>query len=152
MVTLSSSPFSIVYANAAFLRLSGLPADRVIGCGFAAVAVSQTTKDDDPKPVLLSDCMLSSGSGNHQKVRFIPNEDKPNQEPLERYARVVPIVSKRPVHRSEVSNVTHFSVELLSDLNSNDELANSLSSLTNGAMSNIKRPRHSGDLAVGVMG
>ncbi len=140
-----------MYANAAFLRLSGIPADRVLGSGFSSVAVSQTM-DGDAKPILLSDCMVSSCSGNHKKLRLVRNQDEEKQEPVERYAKVVPIVSKRPVHGAEVSNVTHYSIELICDQDNSDELADSLSSLTKGNMSQIKRQSHGSGMAVGVMG
>jgi PAS domain-containing protein len=111
---MSYTPFSIVYANAAFFRLSGLPSEKIIGSGFASI-IENHAKDDALRPVRLSDCMASSDSGHHRKMQIIQDSDNSSREPVERYFKVLPVVSKRPLNGKEVSYVTHLAVDLLGE-------------------------------------
>jgi hypothetical protein len=132
LVAMSHNPFSIVHANAAFCRLSGLPSDKIIGSGFASIIDSRT------KPVLLSDCMVSSDSGNHRKLQIINNNSGDStSEPVERYFKVLPVVSKQPSNGKEVFNVTHLAVDLLGE--------------SDGAVLSMSQPSDT-NMAVGVMG
>ena len=151
-MALSCNPFAIVHANAAFLRLLGMPSDRVVGSGFTSIARSPGTNDEIQPPIFLSDYMLSSCSGNHRKIVLVHHEDELHPEPIEGYLRVQPIVGTKTLPGSEVLNVSHFSVEFLSNTYDNDRQSGPLGSSNNGELSNIKRPNHSGDMAVGVMG
>jgi hypothetical protein len=150
-VTLACHPFSIVHANAAFLRLSGLPYERIIGSDFASL-VDNSADEEDGKTILLSDCVVSSGSGNHHRLQLVREDD--TKKPVERWAKVFPVVERKPVHSSEVSNVTHFAVGLVEEWDLVNQAMDSTSSSTGTTMSHIKRPSpaHAGDMAVGVMG
>jgi len=150
LLALSCHPFSIVHANAAFLRLSGLPCEKIIGSGFASI-VDSSNDEEGSKPVLLSDCLVSSDSGNPRKLQLVREDE--TMKPVERWAKVFPIVERKPSRGSEVSNVTHFAVELVEEMDLTNEVI-SMGSSSSDTMSNIKRssPVHGGDLAVGVMG
>lgn len=135
-MALSSDPFTIIYANASFLRLSGLPSERVVGSSFASV-IADPSNENDERPTLLTDILASSGSGNHQKLQLVRSDT--SQELVERNAKVIPVVEKKSETPDEiVSNVTHVAIDFL-----NDETRT------------IQRPslvHQSSDLAVGVMG
>ena len=111
---MSYNPFSIVHANAAFFRLSGLPSEKIIGSGFASI-IDCHASDDSSRPVRLSDCMASSDCGHHRKLQIIQDSDDSSRGPVERYFKVLPVVSKRPLNGKEVSYVTHLAVDLLGE-------------------------------------
>ena len=156
LIALAYDPYLIVYANAAFIRLSGLPSEKIIGSGFASIA-DRRNEEGEAKPVVLTDCMMSSESGNHPKLQLVHDGDKKDDKaPVQCYAKVLPIVSKRPLHGFEPSKVSHFAVELLGDTGSGIVSSSSLGSSASGTMlTTIKLPsvvQATGDAAVGVMG
>lgn len=90
--------------------------------------------------ILLTDCMAFSDTGNHQKLQIIQNiGDDGTKAPVERYFKVLPVVSSKPTNGKKVSSVTHLAVDLLGE--------------SEGAMLNIRDDsQHDPDMAVGVMG
>ena len=144
LVALACHPFTIVHANAAFLRLSGLPYERIVGSGFSSI-VDRSKSDQDSKPILLPHCLESSSSGDHLKLQLVREDEA--KEPVERWAKVLPIVDRRPLHCSGVvAHVTHFAVDIVEERDLGNDVTDNLSNIK------VPSPDHAQDVAVEVMG
>jgi hypothetical protein len=125
LVTNSSAPFSVIHANAAFLRLSGKHGtDAVLGAPFLSLLESASTGSSK---ISLTECMVASSMGNDLKTFLLApfpspppptNHDgvgssttQPVSGPVECRIRVSPIVARKTESR-EVTSVTHFAIEL----------------------------------------
>lgn len=103
LVTLSSPPFTVVYANGPMFRLLGSGSRNIVGESFS----KRLASEDDQ--IILSDCMVSSSTGNHKLMQF--KKDKWGNK-VEYRVKVSPIVARRFASR-EVAAVTHFAVEFI---------------------------------------
>jgi hypothetical protein len=81
--------------------------------------------------------MASSHSGHHQKLQIIQDSEDSSRERVERYFKVLPVVSKKPLNGKQVSYVTHLAVDLLGE--------------SDGAVLSMSQPSDA-NMAVGVMG
>ncbi|CAJ1931768.1 unnamed protein product [Cylindrotheca closterium] len=104
LVTLSSAPFTVIHANGSLTHFLGFGADSVVGKTFSGTLASGST-------VNLSECMVSSSTGNHKMINF--KEEKTGKL-IESRVKVSPIVAQRSSNR-EVATVTHFAIELIGD-------------------------------------
>lgn len=126
-----------MHVNAAFTRLTGHNADKILGCSL--LELLSLVKSD--RQFSLAECVVSSSNGNNKKVGFLmkSNEDK---KTLECRIKVAPIVARKTQAR-EVTNVTHFAIEVISG---DDGVSRRLRNEDLG-----RKPLTVG-LAVGVMG
>jgi hypothetical protein len=136
VVTLSTAPYSIIHANAAFLRFSGKEnATNVLGSPFT------TFLDPDANAagnsINLTKCMVDSSMGNVSKLFLLPKTC--DDSPVECAIRVSPIVARKTENK-EVTTISHFAIELFESTNGETgfTVANS--------------PTHSNNAPVGVMG
>ncbi|KAG7359895.1 hypothetical protein IV203_034993 [Nitzschia inconspicua] len=144
LVTLSTEPYSIIHANAAFMRLSGRDHnDPVLGTSFRNLLDPEA--NDSLDDVNLTSCMVSSSSGSFSKLFLRPKASTlQDQIPVECSMRVSPIVERKTLNR-EVTTVSHFAIELFENIRNGSDYADiSLGSMTNNKASH--------DLPVGVMG
>eukprot|EP00980_Cylindrotheca_fusiformis_P002228 scaffold517_cov119-Cylindrotheca_fusiformis.AAC.11 len=120
LVTLSSAPFTIVHANGAFLRFSGVDPGSVLGAPFGSLLHSKRGGAELPE------CMVASSTGDHQELTFKRNAS------LEKHVatsiKVSPIVPQKSAN-TEVATVTHFAIELPGD--SSSTMVSSLGSASN---------------------
>ncbi len=152
LVTKSSAPFSVIHANAAFLRMSGKQGTEVVlGTPFLSLLESTTTGSSR---VSLTECMIASSMGNDLKLFLLPPsrnaDDAPSStiQPVECHIRVSPIVARKTESR-EVMSVTHFAIELY-----NGESSKNVDGADLSTMSAIRAASTacSANLSVGVMG
>lgn len=130
LVASSCSPFTIVHANAAFIRFSGIPADKILGSPFSSLLDAETNNQSSS----LRDCMLSSSTGHHKKLML---RAEPSAKKVESVFKVSPIVARK-TETSEVATATHFAVECTDPNGFHQE--------------SIQRTLTGRELAVGVMG
>eukprot|EP00529_Nitzschia_sp_RCC80_P013027 CAMPEP_0113482318 /NCGR_PEP_ID=MMETSP0014_2-20120614/22856_1 /TAXON_ID=2857 /ORGANISM="Nitzschia sp." /LENGTH=591 /DNA_ID=CAMNT_0000375829 /DNA_START=50 /DNA_END=1825 /DNA_ORIENTATION=- /assembly_acc=CAM_ASM_000159 len=139
LVTKSTAPFSVVHANAAFLKMVCKDgAKNVIGTPFSSLLDMDTA----PAGLSLMDCMVSSSMGIDTKLsvtKGVPNEsqvqnptktsvdgsDMTKNNLVDCSMCVSPIVSKEITNR-EVTSVTHFAISLQQNgMNIDDDLSTS---------------------------
>ena len=101
---MSSAPFTVVHANGPLFRFLGSGTKPLVGEAFANALASNNT-------ISLSDCMVSSSTGNHKVIHFKPDK---TGKLIESRIKVSPVVSQRSANR-EVATVTHFAIELLGE-------------------------------------
>jgi hypothetical protein len=123
LVANSSAPFNIVHSNAAFARLTGLPSHEISGSAFSALVFED---GEGSEQASLSECVISSSHGKNKilQLRLGDASDK-NKKSLKCQIKVSPIVARKTVSR-EVSDVSHFAIEILavgSQCSGNEESA-----------------------------
>lgn len=133
LIANSCAPFSIVHANAAFFRLSGLAPDQILGARFSSILESEPNS----KHTSLPECMMSSSSGNHKKL--VLRAEYP-QEATKSRVKVSPIVARKTTssEATTMTTMTHYVIEFNFDGETPER--------------NIRRPVADSHLAVGVMG
>lgn len=130
-MTQSAAPFSVIYANAAFLRMACKDGTKsVIGTPFFSLLDNDTT----PSDLSLMDCMVSSSMGIDTKLSITKgdlneheiqsstktniDDDKVDVDMVKNRNKLVecsicvsPIVARKATNR-EVTSVTHFAISL----------------------------------------
>lgn len=153
IITLSTTPYSIIHANAAFMRLSGKDgSDSVLGTSF--LNLLDPTANAFGGNVNLTNCMVSSSRGEDSKMYLLPKgsttttplSSSSPQVPVECSVRVSPIVEKKTQNR-EVTSVSHFAIELFESLRNISH--HSAASISLGP---IIDNDPTNDLCIGVMG
>jgi hypothetical protein len=152
IITLSTTPYSIIHANAAFMRLSGRDgSSSVLGTSF--LNLLDPTANAFGGNVNLTNCMVSSSRGEDSKMYLLPKESTTRtpstlspQVPVECSVRVSPIVEKKTQNR-EVTSVSHFAIELFESLRNGSH--HSAASISLGP---IIDNDPTNDLCIGVMG
>ena len=125
VVTISSAPFSVIHANAAFCRLSGKKAtDAVIGKSFFSLLDPKANSSGDN--MSLSSYMISSSKGEDRNLYLLPRtsggsaSDETASQPVKCTVRVSPVLD----HQTEIQepiNVGYFAIEIVSDDKQFDE-------------------------------
>ena len=139
-MTKCTAPFSVVHANAAFLKMVCKDgAKNVIGTPFSSLLDKNTT----PAGLSLMDCMVSSSMGidtklsvtkgdlnenqvqNHRKTSADDSATTKNDNLVNCSMCVSPVITKRLTDR-EVTSVTHFAISLQQNgMNIDDDLSTS---------------------------
>jgi hypothetical protein len=111
LVANSSAPFNIVHSNAAFARLTGLPSDQISGSAFSALVFED---GKGSRQASLTECIVSSSHGKNKilRLRLGDSDSDKNKKSLECQIKVSPIVARKTL-TPEVSNVSHFAIEIL---------------------------------------
>eukprot|EP00525_Craspedostauros_australis_P001921 CAMPEP_0198120322 /NCGR_PEP_ID=MMETSP1442-20131203/28648_1 /TAXON_ID= /ORGANISM="Craspedostauros australis, Strain CCMP3328" /LENGTH=398 /DNA_ID=CAMNT_0043778955 /DNA_START=204 /DNA_END=1400 /DNA_ORIENTATION=+ len=128
LIVTSLEPHTIMYANAPFFRLTGLPNQDVVGSSFSKILQSANGGKSTP----LSECLCSSGAYHHRTLK-IPISDS---ETSDYKLKVSPIVKELGAS-TEVANVSCFAIEILDD--ENDSTNSSLESSVSNAPRDTQR-------------
>lgn len=124
VVTNSFAPYSIVYANAAFHRLSGKKGhDNVIGKSFFSLL--DPAANPSQENMSLATFVISSDRGDDPKLYLLPgisggNASKEKIEPVKCTIRAYPVLDQK-VSFQDPAKVGHFVIEFVLDGNDFDE-------------------------------
>jgi hypothetical protein len=153
---MSSAPHAIIHSNAAFAKLTGLDTTSLLAEPFSSImyrdtnaaaasdeaAVDSSTKSIIPS-VSLVDCVVSSSHGEHRILQIRCLESGTNKV-LERNVRVSPIVERKSTE-SEVTDVSHFAIEILEE---QEDASSSAGGSEDGSLTDD----NDNGFAIGVMG
>ena len=138
-MTLSSSPFTIVHANGAFIKFSETNSNKIIGAPFSNILDSESNDGQASLP----ECMVASSTGKHKK--FFLEQDSSGKG-VECHIKVSPIVNQKSASR-EFTTVTHFAIEV-----SEEEISSASSRGSSPDLIERKVPDGNENYAVGMMG
>ena len=151
MVTKSIAPYAIVYANASFFNSTGHLPERIVGASFLELLFGEPSDSD--RPFSLADCVVSSSNGENRTITLRPPGEGSSKDPFKCRIKVSPVVARK-TKWSELTNVTHFAIEIVvGDDNASDGHHDGVPHRRRASHSRRARRRvPSRDHAVGVMG
>jgi hypothetical protein len=150
LVATSSAPYTVVHANAAFARLTGLGSGQILGQPFYELLsqVAQQGASINNHHVDLPGYAASSGIGSNRTLPM--RQISAGQEKaLVCQIKVLAIVGRKTDIGADVSQVTHFAIDVVENDNVDDS---SSSTFERQMRRNLNAEGDNYHLAVGVMG
>jgi hypothetical protein len=150
LVATSSAPYTVVHANAAFARLSGLGSGQILGQPFYELLskVAQEGASHNKHHVDLPGYAVSSGIGSNHTLP-LRQISAGQEKAVVCQIKVLAIVGRKTDVCADVSQVTHFAIDVVESEHVDDSSSSTFERQMRRTL-NAEGTNH--HLAVGVMG